>query len=219
MPPHPTLHRADEAPQLRLQRLRLFQLDGGADPEISDDGGLDECGWSAMFLVVIALMDPRFAPQVVGVAQAINKKSGDDGAFTDQDEKVCSARIGGRLLPAASAPAFLRRALMLCSCPPQDFSSYLAFSGIVLHNAQLYETSQLENRRNQVGSRLRTRARRPLSTFGICVRAGAVGPRQPHLRGAAVPGGSTQEVCRNHPVLHAGPSMHSLHCRRRLYGQ
>ena len=33
----------------------------------------------------------------------------------------------------------------------QDFSAYLAFSGIVLHNAQLYETSQLENRRNQVG--------------------------------------------------------------------
>lgn len=39
-----------------------------------------------------------------------------------------------------------------CSFPPQqDFSAYLAFSGIVLHNAQLYETSQLENRRNQVG--------------------------------------------------------------------
>uniref|UniRef100_A0A3Q3FCI8 Phosphodiesterase n=1 Tax=Labrus bergylta TaxID=56723 RepID=A0A3Q3FCI8_9LABR len=32
----------------------------------------------------------------------------------------------------------------------EDFSAYLAFSGIVLHNAQLYETSQLENRRNQV---------------------------------------------------------------------
>uniref|UniRef100_A0AAY4DCZ5 Phosphodiesterase n=1 Tax=Denticeps clupeoides TaxID=299321 RepID=A0AAY4DCZ5_9TELE len=32
----------------------------------------------------------------------------------------------------------------------KDFSAYLAFSGIVLHNAQLYETSQLENRRNQV---------------------------------------------------------------------
>ncbi|XP_024144050.1 cGMP-specific 3',5'-cyclic phosphodiesterase [Oryzias melastigma] len=56
--------------------------------------------------------------EVVGVAQAINKKCGQDGAFTEQDEK--------------------------------DFSAYLAFSGIVLHNAQLYETSQLENRRNQV---------------------------------------------------------------------
>ncbi|MFT7797415.1 cGMP-specific 3',5'-cyclic phosphodiesterase [Arapaima gigas] len=56
--------------------------------------------------------------EVVGVAQAINKKCGIDGSFTEQDEK--------------------------------DFSAYLAFSGIVLHNAQLYETSQLENRRNQV---------------------------------------------------------------------
>ncbi|XP_037537466.1 cGMP-specific 3',5'-cyclic phosphodiesterase [Nematolebias whitei] len=56
--------------------------------------------------------------EVIGVAQAINKKCGEDGAFTEQDEK--------------------------------DFSAYLAFSGIVLHNAQLYETSQLENRRNQV---------------------------------------------------------------------
>ncbi|KAG9345531.1 hypothetical protein JZ751_008675 [Albula glossodonta] len=58
------------------------------------------------------------AYEVVGVAQAINKKCGNNGTFTEQDEK--------------------------------DFSAYLAFSGIVLHNAQLYETSQLENRRNQV---------------------------------------------------------------------
>ncbi|OCT97156.1 hypothetical protein XELAEV_18009379mg [Xenopus laevis] len=56
--------------------------------------------------------------EVVGVAQAINKKSGSNGTFTDQDEK--------------------------------DFAAYLAFCGIVLHNAQLYETSLLENRRNQV---------------------------------------------------------------------
>uniref|UniRef100_A0A670IUM3 Phosphodiesterase n=1 Tax=Podarcis muralis TaxID=64176 RepID=A0A670IUM3_PODMU len=56
--------------------------------------------------------------QVVGVAQAINKKSGGGGIFTEQDEK--------------------------------DFAAYLAFCGIVLHNAQLYETSLLENRRNQV---------------------------------------------------------------------
>ncbi|XP_057201809.1 cGMP-specific 3',5'-cyclic phosphodiesterase isoform X2 [Triplophysa rosa] len=56
--------------------------------------------------------------EVVGVAQAINKRCGDNSSFTEQDEK--------------------------------EFSSYLAFSGIVLHNAQLYETSQLENRRNQV---------------------------------------------------------------------
>uniref|UniRef100_A0A8B9HKV0 Phosphodiesterase n=1 Tax=Astyanax mexicanus TaxID=7994 RepID=A0A8B9HKV0_ASTMX len=56
--------------------------------------------------------------EVVGVAQAINKRCGENSTFTEQDEK--------------------------------DFASYLAFSGIVLHNAQLYETSQLENRRNQV---------------------------------------------------------------------
>lgn len=29
--------------------------------------------------------------QVVGVAQAINKKCGEDGAFTEQDEKVSKA--------------------------------------------------------------------------------------------------------------------------------
>uniref|UniRef100_A0A8D0GWP3 Phosphodiesterase n=1 Tax=Sphenodon punctatus TaxID=8508 RepID=A0A8D0GWP3_SPHPU len=56
--------------------------------------------------------------EVVGVAQAINKKSGIGGTFTEQDEK--------------------------------DFAAYLAFCGIVLHNAKLYETSLLENRRNQV---------------------------------------------------------------------
>ncbi|XP_053559576.1 cGMP-specific 3',5'-cyclic phosphodiesterase [Bombina bombina] len=56
--------------------------------------------------------------EVVGVAQAINKKSGNNATFTEQDEK--------------------------------DFAAYLAFCGIVLHNAQLYETSLLENRRNQV---------------------------------------------------------------------
>ncbi|XP_049642937.1 cGMP-specific 3',5'-cyclic phosphodiesterase [Suncus etruscus] len=56
--------------------------------------------------------------EVVGVAQAINKKSANGGIFTEKDEK--------------------------------DFAAYLAFCGIVLHNAQLYETSLLENRRNQV---------------------------------------------------------------------
>nr|XP_026236326.1 cGMP-specific 3',5'-cyclic phosphodiesterase [Urocitellus parryii] len=56
--------------------------------------------------------------EVVGVAQAINKKSAHGGTFTEKDEK--------------------------------DFAAYLAFCGIVLHNAQLYETSLLENRRNQV---------------------------------------------------------------------
>ncbi|XP_069782712.1 cGMP-specific 3',5'-cyclic phosphodiesterase isoform X3 [Narcine bancroftii] len=56
--------------------------------------------------------------EVVGVAQAINKKCGTHGTFTENDEK--------------------------------DFAAYLTFCGIVLHNAKVYETSLLENRRNQV---------------------------------------------------------------------
>ncbi|XP_056298571.1 cGMP-specific 3',5'-cyclic phosphodiesterase isoform X2 [Pseudoliparis swirei] len=68
---------------------------------------------------ILCLPIKNHKEEVVGVAQAINKKCGEeDGAFSEQDEK--------------------------------DFSAYLSFSGIVLHNAQLYETSQLENRRNQV---------------------------------------------------------------------
>ncbi|XP_064199695.1 cGMP-specific 3',5'-cyclic phosphodiesterase isoform X1 [Anguilla rostrata] len=67
---------------------------------------------------ILCMPIKNHSEEVVGVAQAINKKCGNNGTFTEQDEK--------------------------------DFSSYLAFSGIVLHNAQLYETSQLENRRNQV---------------------------------------------------------------------
>ncbi|KAI9526682.1 cGMP-specific 3',5'-cyclic phosphodiesterase, partial [Dissostichus eleginoides] len=66
---------------------------------------------------ILCLPIKNHRDEVVGVAQAINKKCGEDSAFTEQDER--------------------------------DFSAYLAFSGIVLHNAQLYETSQLENRRNQ----------------------------------------------------------------------
>ncbi|XP_075890014.1 cGMP-specific 3',5'-cyclic phosphodiesterase isoform X3 [Nelusetta ayraudi] len=73
-------------------------------------------GYKTQSILCLPIKNQR--DEVVGVAQAINKKCGEDGAFTDQDEK--------------------------------DFSAYLAFSGIVLHNAQLYETSQLENRRNQV---------------------------------------------------------------------
>ncbi|KAK5604674.1 cGMP-specific 3',5'-cyclic phosphodiesterase [Crenichthys baileyi] len=73
-------------------------------------------GYKTQSILCLPIKNQR--GEVVGVAQAINKKCGEDGAFTEQDEK--------------------------------DFSVYLAFSGIVLHNAQLYETSQLENRRNQV---------------------------------------------------------------------
>uniref|UniRef100_A0A8C7P742 Phosphodiesterase n=1 Tax=Oncorhynchus mykiss TaxID=8022 RepID=A0A8C7P742_ONCMY len=73
-------------------------------------------GYKTQSILCLPIKNHR--EEVVGVAQAINKKCGENGTFTEQDEK--------------------------------DFSAYLAFSGIVLHNAQLYETSQLENRRNQV---------------------------------------------------------------------
>uniref|UniRef100_A0AAQ4PCU7 GAF domain-containing protein n=1 Tax=Gasterosteus aculeatus aculeatus TaxID=481459 RepID=A0AAQ4PCU7_GASAC len=72
-------------------------------------------GYKTQSILCLPIKNHR--AEVVGVAQAINKKGGEDSAFSEQDEK--------------------------------DFSAYLAFSGIVLHNAQLYETSQLENRRNQ----------------------------------------------------------------------
>uniref|UniRef100_A0A8C1BEQ5 Phosphodiesterase n=1 Tax=Cyprinus carpio carpio TaxID=630221 RepID=A0A8C1BEQ5_CYPCA len=73
-------------------------------------------GYKTQSILCLPIKNHR--EEVVGVAQAINKRCGENSAFTEQDER--------------------------------DFSSYLAFSGIVLHNAQLYETSQLENRRNQV---------------------------------------------------------------------
>ncbi|XP_051576914.1 cGMP-specific 3',5'-cyclic phosphodiesterase-like isoform X1 [Myxocyprinus asiaticus] len=73
-------------------------------------------GYKTQSILCLPIKNHR--DEVVGVAQAINKRCGENATFTEQDEK--------------------------------DFSSYLAFSGIVLHNAQLYETSQLENRRNQV---------------------------------------------------------------------
>ncbi|XDV17295.1 hypothetical protein PO909_023182 [Leuciscus waleckii] len=73
-------------------------------------------GYKTQSILCLPIKNHR--DEVVGVAQAINKRCGENSTFTEQDER--------------------------------DFSSYLAFSGIVLHNAQLYETSQLENRRNQV---------------------------------------------------------------------
>ncbi|XP_030047651.1 cGMP-specific 3',5'-cyclic phosphodiesterase isoform X2 [Microcaecilia unicolor] len=73
-------------------------------------------GYKTQSILCMPIKNQR--EEVVGVAQAINKKSESGGTFTEQDEK--------------------------------DFAAYLAFCGIVLHNAQLYETSLLENRRNQV---------------------------------------------------------------------
>lgn len=67
---------------------------------------------------------------------------------------ICSQNAGLLDDPAQclqpTATNFLLHGTPLIFPSQQDFSAYLAFSGIVLHNAQLYETSQLENRRNQV---------------------------------------------------------------------
>lgn len=108
--------------------------------------------------------------------------------------------------------------------PQQDFSAYLAFSGIVLHNAQLYETSQLENRRNQVSVnvflwRLVCTYRHRSITNGVYVCAGAVGSGQYDFWGAAVSWGFTEKDCRNHPILHAGPGLYCLHHWWRINGQ
>lgn len=79
---------------------------------------------------------------------------------------VCE-QISRRCLQRASVHARLRRrctyvvvvivvgffiVLLLSTCTVfiQVFQSYLAFCGIGIHNAQMYERLQLENRRNQV---------------------------------------------------------------------
>ncbi|XP_061108408.1 cGMP-specific 3',5'-cyclic phosphodiesterase isoform X3 [Conger conger] len=95
--------------------LPLNIKDAYEDPRFNAEVDLIT-GYKTQSILCMPIKNHR--EEVVGVAQAINKKCGNNGTFTEQDEK--------------------------------DFSSYLAFSGIVLHNAQLYETSQLENRRNQV---------------------------------------------------------------------
>ncbi|KAK2116159.1 hypothetical protein P7K49_006785 [Saguinus oedipus] len=95
---------------------------------------------------------------VVGVAQAINKKSGNGGTFTEKDEKAKHSDdfTSEYLCYAVSRnPQIL--SLLCCQASTghvgatqRDFAAYLAFCGIVLHNAQLYETSLLENKRNQL---------------------------------------------------------------------
>uniref|UniRef100_A0A9J8D6J1 Phosphodiesterase n=1 Tax=Cyprinus carpio carpio TaxID=630221 RepID=A0A9J8D6J1_CYPCA len=65
-------------------------------------------GYKTQSILCLPIKNHR--EEVVGVAQAINKRCGENSAFTEQDERLF----------------------------------------YMLHNAQLYETSQLENRRNQV---------------------------------------------------------------------
>lgn len=78
------------------------------------------------------------AGDVIGVAQVINKQGG-DACFSQIDEKV-------------SVASSLRGAIETNNCLLvfQVFASYLQFCGIGLRNAQLYEKSQLEVKRNQV---------------------------------------------------------------------
>lgn len=78
------------------------------------------------------------------------------------------------------------------------------------------------------GKQTQSGERRPVSphipdqpdpVLRACVCAGAVGPGQSHLWGAAVFGGFTAEDCRNHLVLHAGAGVHGLHRWWRVNGQ
>lgn len=91
-PPNQTLRGADEAPSC-VGSGGFFSSTSRNQPKVlkpqtaSAEGGQPK---ARLLDVIVLLTDPRFVPQVVGVAQAINKKSGDDGAFTDQDQKVCS---------------------------------------------------------------------------------------------------------------------------------
>ncbi|KAH7984332.1 hypothetical protein HPB52_019439 [Rhipicephalus sanguineus] len=66
--------------------------------------------------------------EVIGVAQVINKKGKNEhDVFNSNDEKASASSISSGV-----------------------FSEYLQFCGLVLRNAQLYERSELENKRNQV---------------------------------------------------------------------
>ncbi|XP_069782713.1 cGMP-specific 3',5'-cyclic phosphodiesterase isoform X4 [Narcine bancroftii] len=100
---------------------RLFDVAEGSTPEEASTNCI-RLEWNKGIVGYVAAtgepLNIKDAYKVVGVAQAINKKCGTHGTFTENDEK--------------------------------DFAAYLTFCGIVLHNAKVYETSLLENRRNQV---------------------------------------------------------------------
>lgn len=99
---------------------------------------------------------------VIGVAQVINKLNCE--RFTENDEKVIC--VGEHVFVVFVCPWTLVRHFIGQSTYfygmfasfiidffclfRQIFSSYLQFCGIGLRNAQLYEKSQLEVKRNQV---------------------------------------------------------------------
>jgi hypothetical protein len=75
---------------------------------------------------------------VIGVAQMINKKSGTH-EFTDKDIHVILRRFGQDDRSAA-----------VRLCVVQVFRNYLTFCGLGLSNAQLFELSIHEYKKNQV---------------------------------------------------------------------
>ena len=85
----------------------------------------------------------------MGVAQVINKSGGDE-PFSRNDEKVFRYdSIEARTIPNTyDIEAFMMNFLLYCDIT--FYSKYLQFCGVGLRNAQLYERSQLEVRRNQV---------------------------------------------------------------------
>lgn len=96
---------------------------------------------------------------VIGVAQVINKLNCE--RFTENDEKVICVGEHVAFSFVAHGMCFSRHFIGQSTyfdaifidfffCLLQIFSSYLQFCGIGLRNAQLYEKSQLEVKRNQV---------------------------------------------------------------------
>lgn len=71
--------------------------------------------------------------QVVGVAQAINKKCGDDGAFTEQDEKVSKAH---NLL------MFKETSFLISSVTVSIFTSFLGMLSFLLIYFYFHATAQ-----------------------------------------------------------------------------
>ncbi len=79
---------------------------------------------------------------VIGVAQVVNKKGGKEIFFTDKELKVYKITIFDR-----PSEAILIFEIIFNF---QSLKRYLTFCGIGLQNAQLFEVSILEYKKNQV---------------------------------------------------------------------
>ncbi|CAL1528489.1 unnamed protein product, partial [Lymnaea stagnalis] len=84
---------------------------------------------------ILSMPIVNYEGEVIGVAQIINKISGNH-EFSKQDEDLLSA--------------VHTSALFDHSCHPQLFRKYLTFCGIGITNAQLFEMSVNEFKRNQI---------------------------------------------------------------------